>query len=408
MSEPRVAIVGAATTQFGRNLADKTRTQLHVEAAKKAADDAGLSLKQIDGLLTTGTGGSGTGEAARYDNPRWHMELAEVLGIYDKSLCANLLTGGASGGHAVEIGRWALQSGRCKYVMVVAGAKESAAERTGRGHGHTDKMAMLTMHYPDYEHPFGPLMPSYYAACARRHMYEFGTTEEQLASIPVAIRHNASLNPDAVYRQRITVDDVLNSKMISSPLHLLHCCAVNDGGVAYVLTTEERARDLRQKPVFVLGSGGGQSGYWSGFLANGGADKGYGLVRTQARRAAEQAFGEAGVTRDEIDFVNTCDNFAITPLVLLEDYGFCKKGEGGSFIGRDGERIKVGGDLPLNTHGGALSCNHAGINYHNYVEATIQLRGQAGERQVEGAKIALAGATAGIISTHYATVLGVE
>jgi acetyl-CoA acetyltransferase len=239
-------------------------------------------------------------------------------------------------------------------------------------------------------------------------MHEYGTTEEQLASIPVAIRHNASLNPAAVYQTPITVEDVLNSKMISSPLHMLHCCAINDGAMAYVLTTAERAYDGPNKPVWVLGSGGGQSGYWTGFLANGGAEKGYSLIRTQAKLAADQAFAEAGVTRGEIDFVNCCDNFAITPLILLEDYGFCEKGEGGEFIGPDGDNIKVGGGLPVNTHGGALSCNHAGINYHNYVEAAVQLRGDAGARQVTGAKMALAGATAGIISTHYATVLAAD
>jgi acetyl-CoA acetyltransferase len=404
MADKRVAIVGVATTEFARQIPDRTKTELWVQAAKGAVEDAGITMKDVDGLLAPGTGGSG----ARYDNPRVHMELGEILGIYEKSLCINLMTGGASGGHAVEIARWALQNRRCEYVLVVAGSKESDHGRSTRGHGMTDRLALLTMHYPEYEHPYGPLMPSFYAVCAQRHMHEYGTTEEQLASIPVAIRHNASLNPAAVYQTPITVEDVLNSKMISSPLHMLHCCAINDGAMAYVLTTEERAYDGPNKPVWVLGSGGGQSGYWTGFLANGGADKGYSLVRTQAKLAADQAFAEAGVTRDEIDFVNCCDNFAITPLILLEDYGFCAKGEGGEFIGPDGDNIKVGGGLPVNTHGGALSCNHAGINYHNYVEATVQLRGDAGARQVTGAKMALAGATAGIISTHYATVLGAD
>src|ERR1700733_854337 len=291
MTEPRVAIVGVGSTEFARHIPDKTRTQLHVEAAKRAVEDAGISFGEVDGLMTTGTGGTGIGANSRSDNPRWRMELAEVLGMYEKSLCVNLMTGGASGGHAVEVGRWALQSGRCKYVLVVTASKESSTGRSGRGHGMTDRLAQLTMHYPAYEHPFGPLMPSWYACCAQRHMHDYGTTEEQLASVSVGIRYNASLNPAAVYRTPITVEDVLNSRMISSPLHMLHCCAINDGGVAYLMTTEDRARDLRHKPVFVLGSGGGQSGYWSGFLANGGADKGYSLVRTQASYAAEQAFG---------------------------------------------------------------------------------------------------------------------
>jgi acetyl-CoA acetyltransferase len=179
---------------------------------------------------------------------------------------------------------------------------------------------------------------------------------------------------------------------------------VNDGGVAFVLTTEERAKDLKQKPVYVLGSGGGESGYWTGFITNGDPKGHYNLTRTLAEHAANDAFAEAGVERKDIDLVTCCDNFAITPLVLLEDYGFCKKGEGGPFVG-DGSRLKVGGELPVNTHGGMLSCNHAATELLNYVEATVQLRGEAGDRQVKGAKVAFAGATAGIISTHYATVL---
>jgi acetyl-CoA acetyltransferase len=393
-AKQRVAIVGVATTEFARHIPDKSALQLRIEAARKAIDDAGLKVSDIDGVLT------GENQA----NPRFHLEFSEAMGIFDKALCASIPMGGASSGFAVEVGRWALQSGRCKYVLVAVAGKESDSGRSTRGHGMTDRLATLTMHYPDYEHPYGPLMPSFYAVCAQRHMHEYGTTEEQLASIPVAFRYNASLNPDAVYRKLITHEDVLNSKMISTPLHMLHCCVINDGGMAYVMTTEERARDLKQKPVYVLGSGGGQAGYWTGFLANGDPNKHYSLTRTLAEHAANDAFRESGVDRDDIDFVTLCDNFAITPLILLEDYGFCKKGEGGEFVG-NGDRLKVGGELPVNPHGGALSCNHAGINYHNHVEATIQLRGQAGDRQVKGAKLALATATAGIISTHFASVL---
>jgi acetyl-CoA acetyltransferase len=270
-------------------------------------------------------------------------------------------------------------------------------------------MATMSMHYPEWEHPFGPLMPSFYALAAQRHMHEYGTTDEQLASIPVAFRHNAGLNPDAIYREPITVDDVLSSRVISTPLHLLQCCMVSDGALAFVMTTEERARDLRQQPVFVHGSGGGQGGYYTGFLAAPpGVESKYSLTTTLAKRAAADAFDQAGAARDDIDFVTCCDNFAITPLVSLEDFGFCDKGDGGAFVGKDGERIKVGGDLPVNPHGGLMSCNHAATNYQNYVEAVLQLRGQAADRQVEGAKLALATSCAGIISTHYAQVLGTE
>ncbi|MFT3866730.1 MAG: hypothetical protein QM729_20910 [Solirubrobacterales bacterium] len=402
MSGPgRVAIVGVGATRFARRIEDRSALALRVEAAKLAADDAGLRLGDCDGLLAA-EASTGLGFLP---NPRHHMELSEILGMYETPLCISIPSGGVAAGTSVEIARWALQSGRCKYVMIVGGFKASEAGRSGRGHGFSDRVATLTMHYPDYEHPYGPLMPSFYALVAQRHMYEYGTTEEQLSGISIAARHNAGLNPDAIYREPIGLDDVLGSRMISSPLRMLHCCIVSDGALAFLMTTEERARDLAREPVFVSGSGGGQSGYYTGWLAKGGSDDGWSLTRTLAARAAGDAYAEAGLGPADVDLVTCCDNFAITPLVSLEDFGFCPKGEGGAFVGEDGARIKVGGELPVNPHGGLLSCNHAATNYQNYVEATIQLRGDAGARQVAGAKVALATSSAGIVSTHYAQVL---
>jgi acetyl-CoA acetyltransferase len=405
MTIPRVAIVGVATSEFARRIEGKSAIQLRTEVAKRACDDAGLPLKDVDGLIV---GEHVYDNGSLNGNPRHHMEFGEILGLYEKPLCVTAPLGGVSPGYSVEVGRWALQSGRCRYVLCVAGNCESDAGRSSRGNGLTDQLALLNMHYPDYEWPFGPLMASYYALIARYHMHRYGTTEEQLAAYPVAMRHNASLNPDAVYRAPITIQDVLESKMISSPLHMLHCCIITDGAVAFLMTTEERARDLRQRPVFVLGSGGGLAGYWTGFLAGGGVDRGYSLTATLAKGAADRAFGEAGVSRDGVDFLTTCDNFAISPLIQVENYGFCEPGDGGPFAGKDGERLKVGGGLPVNPHGGLLSCNHAATNYQNYTEAALQLRQQAGDRQVAGARAALATCSAGISSTHYATVLGVD
>ena len=392
----RVAIVGIGETEFARNISDKSRERLWVEAAKAAADDAGVPIHEIDGLLVSSEGGIG-----RYDNPRGHMVLGELLGIYEKPLCMSTNVSGVSAGYSVETGRMALQAGHCKYVLCVGGFKGSEM-------GGTGGISQINMHYPDYEHPYGPLMASFYAAMAQRYMYEYGLSEEELASIPVAFRYNASLNPAAIYRKPITVEDVLNSKLISTPFHMLHCCMISDCAFAFLMTTEDRAKDLKQKPVYVLGSGGGQSGYWTGFIAKGGENEGYSLTRTIAKRAANDAFREAGVSRDEIDLVTVGDSFAITPLLLLEDLGFCKKGEGGAFIGKNGERIKVGGALPVNPHGGLLSCVHAGTCYQNYTEATLQLRAQAGDRQVAGARTALAHAGAGISSTHYVQVLATD
>jgi acetyl-CoA acetyltransferase len=392
----RAAIVGVGHTEFSREIAGRSILQLRVEAALGAVVDAGLKVHDIDGVLIQE-------EPA---NPRYHMEFAEVLGLYDTPLCTSIAMGGSSVGFSVEMAQWALQSGRARYVLIVAGSKESSAGRSERGHGVTDRAAESTMFYPSYEHPYGPLIVSFYGLVAQRHMFEFGTTDEQIAAVSVAFRHNASLNPYAVYKKPITIEDVLASRMISTPLHMLECAIITDGAVAMVMTTAERAHDLRQRPVYVLGSGGATSGYWTGFLAKGGAESGHSLTRTLAVRAADDAFNAAGVKREDIDLVNLCDSFAIAPIVQLEDYGFCAKGEGGAFVG-NGNRIRVDGDLPVNTHGGLLSCNHAPSNYFGYVEAVRQLRGQCGERQVKDAELAVAASMGGIISTHYVNILSV-
>ena len=210
-------------------------------------------------------------------------------------------------------------------------------------------MASLNMHYPDYELPYGPLMASFYGVVATRHMAEFGTTEEQISAVSVAHRYNASLHPAAVYRERITVEDVMASPMISSPLRRLHSCMINDGAVAFVMSyTRSGRRTYAHPPAYVIGLGACQAGYFTGFLARAGRAQGYDLVRTIARRSADDAFAQAGIGRDEVDLVSCSDGFAIKPVVLLEDFGFCEKGEGGDFVA-DWRRIAVGGDLPVNT-----------------------------------------------------------
>jgi len=398
MAKQRAAIVGVGTSEFARRIENKTLLDLRLDAVTAAAEDAGLNPREIDGLVI--------GEGSESFSERYHMEFSEILGLYETTLCITGPMGGSMPGYGLELARWAVESGRCRNVLVVQGRKESDAHRPGTSAGrtYTALHGSLNMHYPDYELIYGPLMASFYALVAERHMYEFGTTPEQLAAIPVAFRHNAGLNPDAILRDPITIDDVLGSDPISTPLHKLHCCIINDGAAAFIVSGEAQARQLRKKPIFVAGSGGGQAGYFTGFLARGGASKGYSLVRTLAKRAAADAFREAGVTPADVDLVNMSDSFAVKPLVFLEDYGFCEKGEGGSFIG-DGSRIRVGGELPVNTHGGAMSCNHAPTNFMNYIEATRQLRGEAGERQVKDARVAVAAAAAGVLSTHYVSVL---
>ena len=218
---------------------------------------------------------------------------------------------------------------------------------------------------PDsFEELYGLTTVGLYAMIAQRHFYQFGTTPEQLAEIAVAVRHHAAMNPDALFRDEITVDDVLRSRVISSPLHLMDCCVITDGGGAVVVASPEVARGCRHRPVWVLGTGEA--------VAHQGAGK-RDLVYIAAKQSHEPAFAGAGVAHADIDMAMIYDSFTITVLETLEDLGFCEKGEGGHFV--SGGRLKIGGELPINTDGGGLSSNHPGMRgIFLLMEATRQLR----------------------------------
>jgi acetyl-CoA acetyltransferase len=250
---------------------------------------------------------------------------------------------------------------------------------------------------PGWEAPYGLSLVGCYALVAQRHMYEFGTKPEQLAEISVGVREFAGLNPLAMYRDPITVDDVLGSRMIADPLHKLECCVVSDGGGALILTTEERARDLPQPAVRVLGATGGQT-HWN--ISQMGD-----FTRCAAARCAPEAFAQAGVTPADIDTIQFYDSFTITVLMLLEDCGFCAKGEGGPFVAEG--HLKRGGKLPLNTDGGGLSSSHSGMRgIFLLIEATRQLRGQAADAQVPDCALALCAGSGGFLSCIGTVILG--
>jgi acetyl-CoA acetyltransferase len=220
-------------------------------------------------------------------------------------------------------------------------------------------------------------------------MHLYGTKSEQLAEIAVAMRKHASLNPHAKMRNPISVDDVMGSRIISEPLHLLDCCIISDGGGALVVTSAARARDLPGRPVLVRGCG---EAVWH--TGTGQPD----LLTIAAHQSGEAAFRMAGVTHDDIDLAMIYDSFTITVLITLENLGFCKPGEGGAFV--EGGRIALGGELPVNLDGGGLSSNHPGMRgIFLVIEAVKQLRGQSGPRQVEGAETALVHGTGGLLST---------
>jgi acetyl-CoA acetyltransferase len=236
-----------------------------------------------------------------------------------------------------------------------------------------------------------------YALAARRHMHEFGTTQEQLAEVAVATRRWAAMNEKAFMRDPISVEDVLGSPWISEPLHLLDCCLVTDGGGAVVIVSAERARDLPRPPVWILGHGESHTHLTISNMPD--------LTTTPAVHSGAAAFAMAGLAPGDVDVAEIYDSFTITVLLTLEALGFCGRGESGAFV--EGQRTGPGGDFPVNTNGGGLSYCHPGMyGIFTLIEATRQLRGECGPRQVPGARVALANGTGGVLSSAATVVLG--
>jgi acetyl-CoA acetyltransferase len=376
----RIAIVGVAESDYGR-VPHMTEMQLHAQALQRALEESGLRKSDIDGVFCSShTLGMPTVMLCEYLQlfPRY----SDTTSIGGSSFEAHL-------NHAVA----AIRTGKCEVAFITYASTQLSSR--GRMLGTGGRPA--TIPEATYEAPYGITLVGAYAMAARRHMHQYGTTSEQLAEIAVVTRRHAGLNPLAMYRQPITVQDVLNSRMIADPLHLLDCCIVSDGGGAVLVTTEERARDLKQTPVFVLGSSESHTHAHISQMPD--------LTVTAAAVTAPRAFAEAGVQPGDIDMAMIYDSFTITVLLLLEDLGFCQKGEGGAFV--QGGRIALGGQLPINTDGGGLSSNHPGMRgIFLIIEATRQLRGQCGPRQVEGARLAVAHGSGGLLSSQATTILG--
>jgi acetyl-CoA acetyltransferase len=263
--------------------------------------------------------------------------------------------------------------------------------------GAVRKMASQAAH-PEFEAPFGPTVPALYAMLARRHMHEFGTSPEHLAKLAVLQRDHALLHPNATATSRITVEDVLQSRLVAAPLHLLDCAVVTDGGGALIVTTLERSRSLKNHPVQVLGSGAGAGHEHVSRMPD--------LTTvTGAVNSGRLAFAQAGVTHTDLDVLEIYDPFTIALLMFLEDLGFCEKGEGGDLI--DSGALSLGGSMPLNTNGGLLSYAHGGISggIIQPVEAVRQLQHVAGARQVENAELALVHGNGGVCSSQSTMIL---
>ena len=355
---------------------DKTQYQLCVESARGALADAGMAISDVDGLFTAGVGPIGVMTLAEHLNlqPRFH----DSTNIGGSSFVAHVL-------HAAA----AIAAGLCEVALIVYGSTASS-ERFAVG-----TSGLTTGDPPDqFEVPFGPTVLNSYALCAQRHMHEFGTTAEQLAEIAVTIRRHAAMNPVAKYRDPITVADVLASRVVASPLHLLDCCIISDGAGAVVVTSAERARDGAKRPVRVLGGAEALC-----HTAMGKRD----LTEMAAKQSGPRALAMAGVRHADIDLCMLYDSFTITVLLTLENLGFCGKGEGGAFV--QGGRLGLGGALPTNTDGGGLSSNHPGMRgIFLVIEAVRQLRGECGERQVADCTVALCHGTGGMLGLRHSGV----
>lgn len=360
----------------------------HVLALKRALDDAGLHKSDIDGFMAAG------GDFVLPDNPG---TLCEILGI-DPRFFDGTQVGGSSFELYMQKAITAIESGQAEVIAITYGSDLRTQSGNNPGFGMRAEGERV-QGVLQYEIPYGNTLIGCYAMAAQRHMYEYGTTAEQLAEIAVAARTHAGLNPNAQYRDPITVEDVVNSKMIADPLHLLDCCVVSDGGGAIIVTSAERAKDLKQPPVYVLGAAAGQTHWNISQMPD--------FCATAAARSGAEAMGQAGVTPDDIDTVQLYDSFTITAMLMLEDLGFCAKGEGGSFV--EGGTLQLGGKLPMNTDGGALSSCHPGMRgLFLLAEASRQLRGQAGDAQIPDCEVALACGSGGWLSVIGTVILGKE
>ncbi|QHE84793.1 thiolase [Hydrogenophaga sp. BPS33] len=371
----QTAIVGAATFGIGE-AHGLDSIDLAVGAGLKALQMANLQPKDVDGVFVCLPSDFLSG-----------LSVSEYLGIQPR-FTDNNRTGGSAFLTHIQTAALALAAGQCDVALICYGSNQ----RTGAG-------KLVSAQKPPYfEAMYKPNMPvSAYALAASRHMHEFGTTSEQLAEVAVAARRWAQKNPEAFTRDALSIEDVLKARRVADPLGVRDCCLVTDGAAAIVMTRADRAADLVKKPAYVLGTAAATTHLNISAMPD--------LTVTAAKQSGARAFAQAGVAPKDIDVVELYDAFTINTILFLEDLGFCKKGEGGAFV--SGGRIAPGGELPVNTNGGGLSCVHPGMyGLFTVVEATQQLMGLAGERQVHGATLGLAHGNGGTLSSQATTILG--
>jgi acetyl-CoA acetyltransferase len=372
-ADQKFCIVGLGVTAVGKQ-PGRSVLLLEAEAARLAIEDAGLARADIDGALQM-LSDVGGGVRNRHDDA-----FPRVLGLPVNIYMENIGRGGEYAAMAICMAQELLRLGICKYVVCSGARDDWSRSRQVQEEGR--RGVPYNYREGNWGAPFGESAPFFHGMIATRHMEEFGTTSEQLGHIAVAQRAWACRNPAAAgYGRPITVEDHQNSPVVAWPYHLLDICVMSDGGTAFVMTTEERAKDLDCVPIYVEGIGFGEH------LASMWWDK-TNYTQLAVEKARDTAFAMAGIKLADIDVAQFYDCFTMEVMQQIEGYGWCGKGEGGPFVETEGA-IGPGGKLAFNTGGGLLSSHHLG-NLTCFAEAVMQLRGQGGERQVAGAEIALA------------------
>lgn len=369
-----VAVVGVAESDLGQVAPHTSPLDLMAQAARRALDDCGLKLSDVDGLFAAATQPSTT-------------PLAEYLRLKPKYFDGTQI-GGASFMTLLAHARCALEAGLCEVALIAYGSTQRSAGRVVGGSGD----------YNPYEAPYKPAPRiSAYAMAASRHMHLYGTTREHLAEVAVAARNWALMNPMAWEKEPLTIEQVLNARMVSYPFTVRDCCLLLDGGGAMIVTLAARAKSLRKTPVYVLGTGEALSHASISNMPD--------LTVTAAAESGPEAFRMAGLKPSDIDMLSLYDAFTIMPILFLEDLGFCPKGEGGRFVSNGA--IAPGGKLAVNTNGGGLSYCHPGMyGLLVMIEAVRQIRGECGRRQVKDCEIALAHGNGGVLSSECTVLFG--
>ena len=371
------AVVAAATHGIGQS-PGYTSHDLAAQAAVKALAQVGLKPSDVDGLFT-----------GLPDDFLSGLSMAEYLGIRPKVTDNNRTGGSAFLTHAMWAAR-SLAAGECEVALIVYGSNQRSA--AGK------LVGSMKANY--LETPYRMLKPiSAYAMAASRYMHEYGLTREQLGEVAIAARQWAQLNPEAFMRDPLTLEAYLGSRMVSDPLSVRDACLVTDGAAAVVMMQADRARDTVTRPAFLLGGGAATWHRDITWMPD--------FTTTAAKDSGARAFQSAGLEPKDVDVVELYDAFTINTILFLEDLGFCAKGEGGSFV--SGGRIAPGGALPVNTNGGGLSCVHPGMyGLFTIVEASQQLMGLAGDRQVAAVDVAVAHGSGGELSHQATLVFGSE